>query len=311
MGAETSYPRISVVMATYNGSAYLPQQLDSILSQTLLPVEIIVVDDCSTDETPALLEDYVQKYPLIRLIKQATNQGYIQSFAKGMELATGEFIALSDQDDRWMPEKLAILHAAIQGHELVYSDSILVDATGKPLGKKMSDIRNQLSYHSCLMYTVGAWAPGHAMLFRRELAQRSQPFPDIVTHDYWLGFVAACKGTVQYVNRPLVAYRQHTQNAIGADTRKAGAGKRKPVSREQKRHRIRQRIRLLCEKCPEENTAKQVLRQVAACYADFSLLHNWQRMCLFFRYRRLFLAYKKKSVLMQWLFCVKMFWKID
>jgi glycosyltransferase involved in cell wall biosynthesis len=271
---------------------------------------MIVVDDCSTDETVDLLDQYARNNSLIRIIRQAENQGYIQSFARGMQLATGDFIALSDQDDVWMPEKLATLFSAIKEHELVYSDSILVDAEGKPLGKKMSDIRNQLSYHNCLMYTIGAWAPGHAMLFRRELAERCQPFPGIVTHDYWLGFVAACKGTVQYVNIPLVQYRQHTQNAIGADTRK-GAVKQKP-GRQEKRQRIRERIGLLYDKCPEENReAKEVLAQLVICYADFSLLHNWQRMRLFFRYRHLFLAYKKKSALMKWLFCVKMFWKID
>lgn len=176
MQAAAIYPRISVVMATYNGAQHLPAQIESILSQTLRPFEIVVIDDCSTDDTLAILQEYADNNPEISIIKQSENRGYIQSFAKGIEASTGEFIALSDQDDVWMPEKLATLFSAIREHELVYSDSILIDAEGKPLGRRMSDIRNQLSYHSCLMYAIGAWAPGHAMLFRRQLAERCRPF---------------------------------------------------------------------------------------------------------------------------------------
>ncbi|MDE3253982.1 MAG: glycosyltransferase family 2 protein, partial [Bacteroidota bacterium] len=200
-------------MATYNGSRFLAEQLDSILAQTYRPIELVVVDDNSTDNTWAVLERYASKFPDIRIEQNRETLGYIKNFEKGMLLAKGDLIALSDQDDRWHPEKLSLLYEALGNQELIYSNSELMDENGVSLGKKMSDIRNQISYTDCLMYVIGAWAPGHAMLFKKDLFERCRPFPDLVTHDFWLGFVAACKSPVLYYPGSLVYYRQHTQNA--------------------------------------------------------------------------------------------------
>lgn len=309
-GKEPSI-RISVVMATYNGGQYLAAQIDSILSQTLAPFELVIVDDGSTDNTLAIIRQYQEKHAHLFLYENEENLGYIKNFEKGMQLATGDLIALSDQDDVWHTEKLATLISNMGTSEIVYSDSELIDESGKLLGKKMSEIRNMVSYDDCLMYAVGAWAPGHAMLFRKELVARCLPFPSQVTHDFWLGFVASCRGTVQFLPQSLVYYRQHDSNAIGANTHADRPLQLKP-SLWEKKVKSRERMELLYQQCPAENVEqKRVLAILAQTYRSQSLAGNWLRMMTFFRHRHKILAFKKKSNLMKWLFCVKMFFKID
>lgn len=303
-------PAISVVVATFNGATFLKEQLDSILTQTLPPTEVIVSDDGSTDGTITLVEQYQQQYPQLRLLKNDTGVPlrFVGNFCKGMEATTGTHIALSDQDDIWLPEKLQQLYAAMKDAPLVYSDSLLVDEKGLSLNKRMSDIRNQLPYHDPLMYAIGAWAPGHTMLFKRSLFDWAKPFPQMVTHDFWLGFAATCQGGIHYVNEPLVLYRQHATNAIGADTHRF-----KQQSSTTERIRIaRERMWILYEKCPAALTAqKKVYHTLATTYTSNNITARFKRMCTFFRYRNKFLAYKRKSDFLKCLFCIKMFFKID
>ncbi len=304
-------PAISVVLATYNGAAFLEEQLNSILQQELLPFEIIVTDDGSTDGTVALVERMMISSSLIKLLKNDTGKPlhFVGNFCKGMQAATGTFIALSDQDDIWLPAKLQKLYAAMGDAPLVYSDSLLVDENGNSLHKHMSDIRNQLAYHDPLMYAIGAWAPGHTMLFKRSLFVQAMPFPAIVTHDFWIGLVATCYGGISYVNEPLVLYRQHTSNAIGANTHKSGQTR---PGKQERIKKARERMWLLYEKCPSTlPQQKAVYHQLAKSYESNTLTARWSRMMIVFRYRGKMLAYKRKSTFMKWLFCIKMFFKID
>jgi len=311
MQIDLANVNISVVMATYNGEHFLRKQLDSILAQTLQPREIIIIDDCSKDGTAAIANEYAETHQQIRFVANEFNLGYIGNFEKGMLLATGDFIALSDQDDIWIAEKLEKLYRGIGGHLLIYSDSELIDENDAILHKKMSDIKNQIAYNNCLMYTIGAWAPGHTFLFKKELVKRCIPFPAIVTHDFWLGFVATCYSPIQYLPEPLVQYRQHHFNAIGADTHAKKMDQEKP-SKEAKQEKSRKRMRMLYEKCPSELVEqKQVLKTISDSYQSYSLKNNLTRMIVFFKYRNLILAYKRKSAFMKMLFCLKMFFKID
>ena len=304
-------PDISVVVATFNGERFLREQLDSILAQTIPPAEIVVVDDGSADGTMAILEAYASADPRFRIHRNEANLGYVRNFERGMRLATSGLVALSDQDDVWLPHKLATLCSRLGDGLIVYSDSELVDERGRRLGRRMSDLKNQIGYDSCLMYAVGAWAPGHTMLFRRELVERCLPFPTLVTHDYWLGFVATCHGAIRYVDEPLVLYRQHPGNVIGADTRARKAGRTRRT-RAERRERIRGRMRLLYERCPAgKGREKEVYRLLDESYRSFSLRHDWMRMVTFLRNRHLILAYKRKSAPMKVLFCLKMFFAID
>lgn len=300
---------VAVVVATYNGATYLLAQLESIAHQTHKPTQIIIVDDASSDDTVRIANNFAAAHPEVLVVQNETRLGYIKNFEKGMLLSTASYVALSDQDDIWVPHKLATLLANIGDKMLAYSDSELIDANGGLLHQKMSSIKNQLAYHTPVMYAIGAWAPGHAMLFKKELINKAVPFPTLVTHDFWLGFVATCYSTVVYVNQPLVLYRQHTQNAIGADTTK---NKTVSFTLAQKKQKARARMQLLYNKVKEtghEHAA--VFEKINNNYASFSMSNNFKRAKLFYDYRNLILAYKKKSALLKVLFAVKMFFKID
>jgi len=300
---------VAVVVATYNGATYLLAQLESIAQQTQKPAQIIIVDDASLDDTVRIANNFATEHPNVLVVQNETRLGYIKNFEKGMLLATASYVALSDQDDIWVPHKLETLLANIGGQMLAYSDSELIDAEGQLLNQKMSTIKNQLAYHTPIMYAIGAWAPGHAMLFKKELIEKAAPFPTLVTHDFWLGFVATCYGTVVYVNEPLVHYRQHAQNAIGADTTK---NKTASLSLAQKKQQARARMQLLYNKVKETGHMHVgVFEKINNSYAGFSLSNNFKRAKIFYTYRNLILAYKKKSPLLKVLFAVKMFFKID
>ena len=300
---------VAVVVATYNGATYLLAQLESIAQQTHKPAQIIIVDDASLDDTVRIANNFATEHPNVLVVQNETRLGYIKNFEKGMLLATASYVALSDQDDIWVPHKLETLLANIGGQMLAYSDSELIDAEGQLLNQKMSTIKNQLAYHTPIMYAIGAWAPGHAMLFKKELIEKAAPFPTLVTHDFWLGFVATCYGTVVYVNEPLVHYRQHAQNAIGADTTK---NKTASLTLVQKKQQARARMQLLYNKVKETGHMHVgVFEKINNSYAGFSLSNNFKRAKIFYTHRNLILAYKKKSPLLKVLFALKMFFKID
>lgn len=300
---------VAVVVATYNGASFLLAQLESIAQQTHKPAQIIIVDDASSDDTVRIANNFADAHPEVLVVQNETRLGYIKNFEKGMLLATASYVALSDQDDIWVPNKLEKLLFAIGDQMLAYSDSELIDANGGLLHQKMSSIKNQLAYHSPVMYAIGAWAPGHAMLFKKELINKAVPFPVLVTHDFWLGFVATCYSKVVYVNEPLVHYRQHTQNAIGADTTK---NKTTSLTLAEKKQQARARMQLLYNKVKETgHKHASVFEKINNSYASFSLSNNFKRAKLFYDYRNLILAYKKKSALLKILFAVKMFFKID
>ena len=306
---ENKNPTVAVVVATYNGATYLRQQLESIVQQTYKPSQIIIVDDDSLDDTIAIARAFAAAHPEVMVVQNGTRLGYIKNFEKGMLLANASYVALSDQDDIWMPNKLETLLANIGDQMLAYSDSELIDANGQLLNQKMSSIKNQLAYHTPIMYAIGAWAPGHAMLLKKELVDKAAPFPALVTHDFWLGFVATCYSRVVYVNEPLVHYRQHTQNAIGADTTK---NKTASLTMAQKKQKARARMELLFNKVKEAgHQHEEVFEKINNSYASFSLSNNFKRAKLFYDHRNLILAYKKKSALLKILFAVKMFFKID
>lgn len=105
--------KISVAMTTFNGELYVREQIDSIIAQTILPQEIIIVDDCSTDNTLSILHNYRERYPsLIKVYQNESNNGPLYSFRKAFELCKGEWIAPSDQDDIWFADKLEKCHEA-------------------------------------------------------------------------------------------------------------------------------------------------------------------------------------------------------
>ena len=212
-------PLVSIVLCTFNGFEYLAEQLDSIFSQTYQHLEIVIVDDASTDDTPALLRRYQQQYPAIRLFINKHNIGYNKNFEQACTLATGQYIAISDQDDVWNSRKIELLMNAFDKPvpPLLTHCRSAVFETGKPVrfgGARAKRPFNSSDVRELFLYNQ---ISGHNMLFHRSLLHYALPFPDNFYYDWWLAAVACCNGTVVGLADVLVYQRKHAGNATDVE----------------------------------------------------------------------------------------------
>mgnify|MGYP000123582771 CR=1 FL=1 len=211
-----SLPLISVVLITYNGERHLREQLNSILNQTYKNVEIIIADDCSSDNTPSILAEYQSKTN-ITLKHNEKNLGFKENFTQACQLAKGDLIAPADQDDIWLPEKLETLQQAIGDHMLTYSNSRMMSENGKPLDTDLAQHHQIRFVDGCCSraFYLGNCIAAHTVLFRREILKHFTPIPENLFHDQWLGFIAATMGTIKFVDQMLVHYRQNPNSVTG------------------------------------------------------------------------------------------------
>lgn len=227
--------KISVAMCTYNGAKYIEEQLASILKQSLLPAEIVISDDGSTDETLDIIEAFWSKknesFPraadvLLSVIKNPTSLGVTKNFEQALLACQHPILALSDQDDIWQSDKLEKLVPLFeQDPELlfVFTDSRLVDADGKPLGVTSfqalvvseSERVALKTGNSQEVFLRRNLATGATVLLRRDLLDFTVPFPAEWIHDEWLALVASFAGHVHMTDECLIDYRQHGNNQIG------------------------------------------------------------------------------------------------
>lgn len=205
-------PTISIALCTYNGEAYLARQLESLFGQTFTDFELVAVDDGSSDNTVAILNDYASHDARLRVFANASNVGFRRNFEIAMRRCRGAFIAPCDQDDIWLPTKLAVLLDCISDHALAYCDSELVDDKGASLGVRISSKANMLSGDDPVPFIFANCVSGHALLVRRSVVERALPIPPEFFHDQWLAAVAATNGGIVFCNRVLVHYRQHGAN---------------------------------------------------------------------------------------------------
>jgi glycosyltransferase involved in cell wall biosynthesis len=307
---ENKLPLVSIVMATYNGSLYLAEQMESLLAQSYRNLEIIIVDDCSLDNTVEILKKFQEKNPSINIISNETNLGYIKNFEKGCSLARGEYIALCDQDDYWHPDKIKHMQAAIGNYPLIYCDSVLCDESLQPIGVNISDRGNCRDYDNCLQQAIFCRIYGHATLIKKEFLLKTIPFLAVIPHDWWICYMATFYGGMKYLDEPLANYRQHSANIFGAAGGKSRSHNKanKAEKKKQEIKNIRTRIKAFYDQCPVELVKeKEVLRRLVKSYESFSLANNFQRMKLFFKYQDQLLASKKRSAIRKYLFCLKMF----
>ena len=219
--------RISVAMCTYNGAEFLPAQLESIFGQTRPADEIIVCDDGSTDGTRSLIPDSVV------LHENETNLGTVKNFEKAIGLCTGDVIVLSDQDDVWRRDKLQLIEDVFSRKPnvgLVFSDADVVDEQLNPLGRRMWDEvgfdshkRKLVAHGRALDVLITGWTvSGATMAFRSKYAKLSLPIPTTtrMIHDGWIALTVAAVSDVALIDQPLIKYRQHRRQQIGAPTHK-------------------------------------------------------------------------------------------
>lgn len=227
-------PRLSIVMCTYNGAAYLRPQLDSLLAQTLRPDEIVIGDDGSTDASVEILREFRARAELagieVDLRRNAKNLGYVENFTSGLRQASGELLFLCDQDDIWHPDKLARMVEAFDDDPallLLHSNARLVDAHGESLRCSMFDalqltVQEKQAIHAGAAFEVvlrRSFVTGATAAFRRELIDLALPVAPEWIHDEWLAAVAAAVGRLDFIDDVLIDYRQHDANQIGARKR--------------------------------------------------------------------------------------------
>ncbi len=226
MNELTATPLVSVVLTTYNGEGFLEEQLDSLFEQTYSPIEVIVVDDGSHDNTLSILNRYAAAHSNMKVIANEVNLGFIKNFEKGCKLSQGALISLCDQDDYWDKDKIKKMAEAIGEYPLIYCDSRLCDENLQDLGRNISDIVHNQDFDNCLQLAVMCRMYGHALMFSRSLFDKAYPFLEVIPHDWWLAFTATLNGGVKYLPEPLVWYRQHAANlfgVIGGKRKRGGA----------------------------------------------------------------------------------------
>jgi glycosyltransferase involved in cell wall biosynthesis len=217
-------------MCTYNGSAYLREQLDSIATQVRLPDELIICDDQSSDNTREIIESFTAVTPFpVRLYVNEERLGSIKNFDKVISLCSGDIIALSDQDDVWHPEKLkkiegAFLDAPAAG--LVFTDAEVVDEdlcySGYRLWQRTFDQTEQKLIKSGQAFKVLMTrnvVTGATMAFRARYKDLVLPIPDNIglIHDWWIALIIAAVAKIDFIDEPLIKYRQHRNQQIGTD----------------------------------------------------------------------------------------------
>ncbi|TFD67304.1 glycosyltransferase family 2 protein [Cryobacterium ruanii] len=220
--------RVSVALCTYNGAAYLEEQLLSILAQSLPVSEIVLSDDGSTDDTLSTFERIAAGRPDLDVVvlRNTTALGVTANFEQALAACSGDLIALCDQDDVWWPERVERMVTEFTQRpalRMLHADARLVDAGKEPLGLTLlqtlgvSDADRAAVHagHAIDAYLRRNIVTGATMMVRRELVERSRPFPAAWVHDEWMAMVAAATGLVDLIDEPLTDYRQHGGNQIG------------------------------------------------------------------------------------------------
>lgn len=200
---------LSVCIATYNGSQFIKEQIDSILPQLGREDEIIISDDSSTDNTLEIVRSYNDKR--IRIFSDNKFHSPIFNFENALKHAKGDYIFLSDQDDVWMDNKVEKMMEALQQFSLVVSDCYVVD---KDCNIICNSFFKERPTTGILKNLIKNNYLGCCMAFRKELLSKALPFPKrIAMHDIWLGLCGALFYDTAFIPDKLIMYRRHGGNA--------------------------------------------------------------------------------------------------
>ncbi|WP_298636818.1 glycosyltransferase family 2 protein [uncultured Umboniibacter sp.] len=216
-----------IVIATYNGERFLKAQLDSILEVegfNELVERVIVVDDGSLDATVQILERYRALDERFEVYAHARGLGPTGNFAYGLSLTSAHWVCLADQDDVWLPSKLVVMRRELESlppdsPAALFSDLVVVNQelreispsyfTHCAISPERATSLNQLAQQNVVS--------GCTMVVNRQLIDLALPVPSSACmHDWWLALVARSFGQLKFVDQPLVLYRQHDNNAVGA-----------------------------------------------------------------------------------------------
>jgi glycosyltransferase involved in cell wall biosynthesis len=254
---------VSIVITTYNGGKYLAEQLDSIVGQTYKNLEIIISDDASTDDTLAIAQRYAAADSRIILIQHEKNIGLHANLANALASASGVYIAISDQDDIWRKDKIETQMSLLDGAIGVYSDSVLIDSTGKGIGFSLFQSLNikpgAESSKTVPLFFKNA-VSGHTLLFHCSLLSMVLPFTDDFIFDHQLALAASYFGGLRFCKDLLVFHRIHGGNHTNAGLASKHPPKPAGIKFDEERRRLhrwrqQQRIQYLLDRVPKASEA--------------------------------------------------------
>lgn len=291
--------KICILLSVYNGENFLKEQLDSLLSQTYKDVEILIRDDGSIDRSLEILNLYD-----FLILKNNGNVGIKKSFeillSFALENSMSEYFIFCDQDDIWNKNKVETTYHKIQELEntygkfiplLVHSNLVVVDQNLDVLSTSFwkyqhidpsKDSLNRLLLHNTVT--------GCAMMINRALAEKVKNIPkEAIMHDWWIAMVASAFGKIAYINEPLMLYRQHSANDIGAKKyglkyissrlfRKLNTGK---FTSQVDKYVIQAQQFLAIYEHNLDNTSKKMLHD----FSRLPILSKWQKIVILFKYK--------------------------
>ena len=219
-----SMPKVSVLMSIYRpDERYLAEQLETIDMQDFADAEVVVYNDCPEDVSrEEFCRAHVRRYPL-RYVHGEANRGYVKAFEHLVGLAAGEYVVLCDQDDRWLPGRLArAVELLDEGYQLVCCDRQTIDGEGRltcESWRAAHPADESLTWESGERITAKAaftcYSIGMATMLRTDVARALAPFPTCTGHDKWLALGASTLGPCANIAEPLVQYRLHGENQTG------------------------------------------------------------------------------------------------
>ncbi len=295
---------VSIALATYNGERFLKEQLDSILEQSYTDIEIIACDDCSTDSTPQILEDYQKKDSRLKVYFNEKNLGFKKNFEKCISLCDGEYIALSDQDDVWTKDHIACLVSNIGDHDLICGNAYLVDTDLQNSGITLFNTLDidflPESKEDWFFYLIHhGIIQGACTLFTKALMQKALPIPDSVRfHDYWLSLVSAANKGIKYLpENCLLYYRQHANNVTENKKMHFSDRIKKAFNNESLKTKKEIQINILSEFLKTENDPEKLnqIKKALLFYKRKGTLSRFLSIPYFLKnYKRIYLSTNKK-----------------
>jgi glycosyltransferase involved in cell wall biosynthesis len=213
--------KVSVVMPCYNHVKYIASAIESVLGQTHKNIELVLIDNCSTDGTREIIQQFEKKDGRIIAIYHEKNLGFITSMNHGLDASSGDYIALTSSDDVWLPEKTEIQLRAFEDNpevDVIHSDASIIDSAGKKTGKTMKKIYRLdpaiASGNIFKTLTRNNICCTSTVIFRKKCLKTCDKF-DIDLHyapDWWFLIELSRKHKFLYIDRILADYRVHATN---------------------------------------------------------------------------------------------------
>lgn len=239
--------KISVAMTTYNGSKYIIKQLDSLKNHSRKIDELVICDDCSTDNTVELVNDYIKSNNLEgwNIYSNENNLGFINNFKQAIKKTTGDIIFLCDQDDEWCVNKISTMTDIIEKNnqvKLLSCSLTFIDENCKPYTpsnipswyqKMISTSPEEITPIDFINICNANFAPGCTMCFTREICDKycNMDYEYELPHDWLIALIASVDNGYYHLNTSLINYRIHSSNAIGVSKAKNSQNNKQQIKR--------------------------------------------------------------------------------